>query len=339
MVAASKNAIDEPKMQERLVSLLREFAFEREKYLSRVDACLRRDHRNADALRLGCLTIKQLFTLLLEYGEGLQLRKDTADILRRLDDWGIISDLRIMGHADAPLNLNDQAIKVYDSIDALENCVWGLDFILSKYAKATPAIIIDKNGSESIGTGAIVRFGSSLENRFYLVTNRHVIDPSEGISIKNIDINNKKLEGLVGDWHLCASDDLAAIAIDSSVVEAYFCIHYETSPLQRVITFGYPKIPYADDAYLAFHSGEINTVYQTVQREKMFLISNQVGPGSSGGPVMDDKGLLVGIAAKAFEGKYEPDGGAKINWNAAVTFKRLRKFLEEISGLQDWMTD
>jgi V8-like Glu-specific endopeptidase len=107
-------------------------------------------------------------------------------------------------------------------------------------------------------------------------------------------------------------------------------------PLDRVTTLGYPKIPFADDAYLAFHSGEVNTVFKTTAGEELFLISNQIGPGSSGGPVMNDKGLLVGVAAKAFQGKMEPDADFLINWNAAITFKRVRKFLQDVSGIEDW---
>jgi hypothetical protein len=105
-----------------------------------------------------------------------------------------------------------------------------------------------------------------------------------------------------------------------------------------LVTFGYPKIPFADRNYLAVHSGEINAVFGTTSKEEMFLISNQVAPGSSGGPVVDEKGFLAGLTAKAFQGKMEPDADFLISWNAAVTFKRIRAFLAGISGLEDWIS-
>jgi S1-C subfamily serine protease len=218
----------------------------------------------------------------------------------------------------------------------LENAVWGIDFVFAKYAKATPAILVDKGGSEHIGTGSIVRFGSPTNHKFFLLTSRHVVDKTSGIIVRRIEIHNEVLTDFVGDWHLGSSDDLAAIEVAWMSDAPYFCIDYEVHPLERVTSLGYPKIPFADDAYLAFHSGEVNTAFRTTSREETFLISNQVGPGSSGGPVMDSKGYLVGVAAKAFQGKMEPDAEYLINWNAAITFKRVRDFLESVSGLKDW---
>ena len=187
-----------------------------------------------------------------------------------------------------------------------------------------------------MGTGLFVRFGSPDNYKFFILTNKHVVDPNDSITIKRIELLNSEVKNMRGDWRLSTADDLAAIEIDHSPDQPYFCLAYQVTPLQRVITFGYPKIPFADDAYLAFHSGEINTVFRTTLAEEMFLISNQVGPGSSGGPVMDNKGLLVGVTAKAFQGRMEPDASYVISWNAAITFKRIRTFLGHISGIPDW---
>ena len=265
------------------------------------------------------------------------MQSDFETLLQRLHDWGIATNLGGLEENGARITLNTNGIEIHDAAGVLENCVWGLAYMLAKYSKATPAIVVEKNGSEHIGTGSVIRFGSPENHKFFLLTNRHVVDPAEGIAIKKIELNNTELKRFRGDWVLSKTDDLAAIEITCEPDAPYFSIHYELQPLERVISFGYPKIPFADDAYLAVHSGEINTAFRTTAKEEMFLISNQVGPGSSGGPVIDKKGLLIGVTAKAFQGKMEPDAEYLINWNAAVTFKRVRKFLEEVSGLKDWI--
>lgn len=329
--------IDQIKMQERLIRLLHEFAYEKDKYHQRVASLLPADH-NIWLPKSGSLKPMQLIDLLSEKDSGgFFVQPDFTDLLRRLDEWGIVVDFSALGEHGARLKLNEQAIRIYDGAGVLENCVWGPHFIFAKYAKATAAIIVEKESSEHIGTGSIVRFGSPENSKFFLLTNRHVVDPSESIVVKRIEIGNSEAT-LTSEWKLSTSDDLAAAMIAWEPTKPYFCLGYEARPLERVTTLGYPKIPFADDVYLAFHSGEVNTTFKTVNREEMFLISNQVGPGSSGGPVMNKKGFLIGVAAKAFQGKMEPDLDYFINWNAAVTFKRIRAFLGGVSGIEDWTT-
>lgn len=324
-------------MQERLLRLLREYAFDKPKYHERVSNLLKSAGPTIWMPKSGHLTPMQLISLLQEKDAGgFNVQTDFNELLRRLDDWGLANDFGGLEGTGPRLTLNDRAIRVFDRAGVLENCVWGKNWLLHRYAQATPAIIITKQQSEHIGTGSVVRFGAPDNPRFFLVTNRHVVDPNEGIEIEKIDLNNENIKSSVGHWHLCSKDDLAAAEIVWNSTRAFFSLDFETRPLDRVTTLGYPKIPFADDAYLAFHSGEVNTVFRTTNGEELFLISNQIGPGSSGGPVMNDKGLLVGVAAKAFQGKMEPDADFLINWNAAVTFKRVRDFLQEVSGIEDW---
>jgi S1-C subfamily serine protease len=234
--------------------------------------------------------------------------------------------------------LNPQSIRLWNATGTLENCVRGTGYTYAKYSKATPALIVEKDDVEHIGTAAVIRFGTPKRNKYYLVTNRHVVDAAQGVKLKRVEFLENAILECPTKWNFCSTDDIAAVQIDEGASAEFFCLCHDAHLLDKVVTFGYPKIPFADRNYLAVHSGEINAVFGTTSKEEMFLISNQVAPGSSGGPVVDEKGFLAGLTAKAFQGKMEPDADFLISWNAAVTFKRIRAFLAGISGLEDWIS-
>jgi hypothetical protein len=77
--------------------------------------------------------------------------------------------------------------------------------------------------------------------------------------------------------------------------------------LTRTITLGYPRIATTDAPYLLAHGGELNAVVSNYYGEERLIISNAVAPGNSGGPVLDEAVLCIGMVINAFETTH--DGG------------------------------
>ena len=87
----------------------------------------------------------------------------------------------------------------------------------------------------------------------------------------------------------------------------------------------YPSIPRTNSFQLTAHTGEINAQINTRDGRELFLISCYAAPGSSGGPVLDSRGLVLGVVTERLEGRYE---GGIFDHTAAVPYHRLLNFLE-----------
>jgi hypothetical protein len=96
--------------------------------------------------------------------------------------------------------------------------------------------------------------------------------------------------------------------------------------LQDVILLGFPKISSTVRPHLTAHSGEINATIDTWRGEQLNLILSYAWPGSSGGPLIDYMGLLIGVVSDSLEAKYE--GEEVFQHSAAITLNRVQAFVE-----------
>lgn len=94
--------------------------------------------------------------------------------------------------------------------------------------------------------------------------------------------------------------------------------------LARTITLGYPLIATTDAPYLLAHGGELNAIVRNYKGEESLIISNLVAPGNSGGPVLDEAGLCVGMVVRALESKHE---GGMSTANAALPSSAILEFI------------
>lgn len=182
--------------------------------------------------------------------------------------------------------------------------------VYQQVLKATTRVIAQQEGNRfSQGTGWVVsRFGRQV------VTNAHVVGTADRVVVmfpvhndgrlvaerEYYDKNYRKLakDGLAVEGKVLKRDtqrDLAVIVLDSIPGDAteLRLAASSPSPRDRVHSIGNPG---ASEALWIYTSGTVRQVYRK-QDSNMQVIETQspLNPGDSGGPVVNDRGELVGV--------------------------------------------
>jgi Trypsin-like peptidase domain len=286
----------------------------------------RNDDVNPMALRAGLITKSQLVIYIGDTsgGGGFAVGNELARIFDALIYWDVFTEFPLSERGlMIDFRINFSNVAYYEERKVLENIVKGPGILHLRYYPATVAIIVDKKGLESIGSGSVV----SHNGKTFLLTNRHVVDPSDGIAIKSVLLADEPRTGPFPQPILSETDDLAALPFSVPEMHPRFYLGHEAFPLQEVILFGYPKIPLSTRPHLTVHSGEINAKIQIRGDEELFLISNYASPGSSGGPLIDYRGLLIGVVSDSLEAHYEGDASI-FQHSAAVSLDRVQQFIQ-----------
>jgi hypothetical protein len=175
--------------------------------------------------------------------------------------------------------------------DLINNVVLGWPFIAQKYSDSVVAIeIFHPNGDISIGTG----FYAQEYGAHCIVTNKHVVADAKRISINSKRNQEISFVSIVQD----PNRDLAIIQLTEDPKVRPLWISPYAEILSEIITLGYPRIPTTKQPYQICHKGEINSFVESFQNENLFLISARSSAGSSGSPVIDRFGMVVGIVTK-----------------------------------------
>ncbi len=174
------------------------------------------------------------------------------------------------------------------------------------YAKVAPSIVkIECDGGNKIGTGTIV--GLTQNGLAVILTACHVVavDFEKTPADKSLRFYNDVIVKLATDTTKALasavlrfydrSKDLILIATRKSVPEKNLVINYNRSkhagPGTVVAAMGFP-----DSDTLSQAVGNVKRV------EGGFLISDaKIAPGSSGGPLIDKFGRMVGLSRSTFE--------------------------------------
>ncbi len=154
------------------------------------------------------------------------------------------------------------------------------------FDRVAPSVVFISNG-QSFGSGVVVAEDGLL------LTNRHVV--GEGDALQVVLQDGTRLDGLVQARH----DEL-----DLALV--------------RVGAVGLPVLPWADPRSLrvgswvasvghgsggiwTFTTGMVSNIYPSGAERPVFQTQIPLNPGSSGGPVVDREGEVVGIVVAGME--------------------------------------
>lgn len=277
-------------------------------------------------LKAGYVSKQQLLDYFFEVsgGLGVSVGNPLARIYDALIYWDVLSELPgASSGMRFDFQINFMVVQLYQEKEILENIIKGPGILVPRYYPATAAIIVEKDNQESIGSGAV----TCHNGRTFILTNRHVVDPNEGIKIKEIFLADRSFPAPATGLVLSDKDDLAAFPISLPNGHPRFFLGDTSYSLQEVILLGFPKIPSTIKPHLTAHRGEINATIETRRNEQLYLVSNYASPGSSGGPLIDYRGLLIGIISDSLEGEYE-GSGSMFQHSAAVTLDRVRQFAD-----------
>jgi len=141
--------------------------------------------------------------------------------------------------------------------------------------------------SKGIATGT----GFFISNDGYVLTNSHVIEGSSNISII---LNGKSVSArLVGHD---SSNDIALLKVNESVEGLPIELKNKTKQGAEIAVLGYPNIGLQGNEQKATF-GYINANSGIQGDTRYFQISSPIQPGNSGSPMVNDKGVVIGIAS------------------------------------------
>jgi S1-C subfamily serine protease len=163
---------------------------------------------------------------------------------------------------------------------------------VERLKKAQTAIIngINDASKPAPRLAAFSGTGFAISSDGYLVTSSHVVEGADSVLIENKSGQKYKVTEVYRDQ----IHDLSILKIADPTFETFGKLPYtfktnESDLGERVYTLGYPRedIVYGEGALSSSSGFEgDSTAYQ---------ISIPLNPGNSGGPLLDDKGNLIGV--------------------------------------------
>lgn len=197
-----------------------------------------------------------------------------------------------------------------------------------------PVIVYKKDGEEDIGTCFLVG------NNYTVITARHVLVENAKIFIPE----NKEGSPLWASEILVPKDesiDLAFITSISPLNAQPFKVTV-CEILDEVLCLGYPPIPgfqsiqiaetLSVNSFLRSSGGAVvasSTRY--IDSQTSILINNPIKGGNSGGPIINNKGFVVGICVDTPLQKKDKDNFVGSKFGVALPSQTLTKFLKKNS--------
>jgi hypothetical protein len=146
---------------------------------------------------------------------------------------------------------------------------------------------VPKARSESISSGS----GFLFEPRGYILTNYHVIAGAQRIGVVLFNASKHEAEVVAVDEY----KDLALLKIEGQDLPiAPIGTSEKMDVMDHVMVLGFPLIEDIGTE-LSMSDGRINSIREG-GRIPWFQIDANVNPGNSGGPLVNDKGEVIGIA-------------------------------------------
>ncbi|GMM68654.1 hypothetical protein MTsDn1_19490 [Alteromonas sp. MTD1] len=164
--------------------------------------------------------------------------------------------------------------------------------------------------SKSLSTGT----GFFISNDGYILTNSHVIAGSSKISII---LDGKSLPARLIDND--SSNDIALLKVDQKVQGLSIELKNKTKQGTEIAVLGYPNIGLQGNEQKATF-GYINSNSGIQGDTRYFQIDSPIQPGNSGSPMMNNHGVVIGIASATLDqsAAFKVTGTLAQNVNYAV---------------------
>ncbi len=165
-----------------------------------------------------------------------------------------------------------------------------------------------KKRKTSTGTGFFI------SNDGFVLTNSHVIKGSSKISII---LNDKSVSATLVDHD--PSNDIALLKVDKAVEGLSIELKNKTKQGTAIAILGYPNIGLQGNEQKATF-GYVNANSGIQGDTRYFQIDSPIQPGNSGSPMVNDQGVVIGIASASLNqsAAIEATGTLAQNVNYAV---------------------
>ena len=229
--------------------------------------------------------------------------------------------------------------------------ILGFKYMRHVFQDAVKPVILNQGDGErpeSIGSGFIVNANSSFDNNLYFVTARHCISPNNRVFVPAFIPANKPCRPEKIYVPEKKDIDLAVIrfSFENPLIGREHNFWLGTpSILDKVLTMGYPPIPGFVNAIQVAEVSQISSFLKSTEgritgtgqhywggNEDHFLISARVKGGNSGGPVINEKGEVVGIVIELLGNGSEID---RLGYGVALSGQILIKMIDKIEGKSD----
>ncbi|MBQ4822774.1 serine protease [Aquimarina sp. MMG016] len=243
-------------------------------------------------------------------------------VLNILVDNSLITKMDMLFPNENLYQANTAVAKAANEFGAIENLVFGFEHIANRYSNSVFKIEnTASNDDKDIGTG----FLTSVYGRQLIITNNHVV--SNFKKIRLFTKNDMELEFKVSV--LNEELDIAILELKTPISSDNLNFNEVPNLLSDIITIGYPSIPMAKEAYQVCHRGEINSHIEDYRGNNLFLISAKTSTGNSGSPIIDERGLVLGILTREL---YEKDAllsKGKLPYYAVIPSNVILKIIKE----------
>ncbi|WP_299987087.1 serine protease [uncultured Pontibacter sp.] len=166
--------------------------------------------------------------------------------------------------------------------------------------------------------------GFAISPDGYVVTSSHVIQGADSILIEN----KAGLKFKVTEVHRNTDYDLSILKVEDPAFAGFSKLPYTfktaSSDLgERVYTLGFPR----ED--IVFGEGSLSSASGFEGDTTSYQISIPLNPGNSGGPLLDDKGNIIGV----INGKQAGQEGAAFAVKSSYLLQMVNEMKEREAGL------
>lgn len=250
-------------------------------------------------IELGYLSLSDYYNYLSktkQVGNGIQ-SSFVQGLIHSLESHNIIHTLPegLVNSNEMRYKASGEYTKFLFDRGLILNLVCGWKYIIERYSKSVLKIEhINSNDDYSIGTGFYFAVGNKKTVKHLIITNKHVVEKAKLINV--LTKENERIE--YSDIKIDPKRDLAFIVLNKNIDAPIFHLNTGIEILSEILTIGYPSIPMTKEAYQVYHKGELNSFVEDYYDNKLFLFSAKTSSGNSGSPIIDEYGMVIGIATE-----------------------------------------